>query len=128
MSIPSSVSVDVASSSLDEPVAALKLKCSEVERDAIAAFRVRVADVLPQARARWSSDSTLLRFLRARKLNFDAAEAMYREVIAWRLEMRADHLLTEYREPEVMANYFPTGIHGVDLDGHAVLFERVGVL
>lgn len=131
--VASSVSMDTpsdAAAPLLSPAAALKLNCSDAEREAITAFRARVADVLPHASARWSSDSTLLRFLRARKLNFEAAEAMYRDVIAWRREVRADHILnpTEYTEPEAMKGYFATGIHGVDLDGHAVLVERVGVL
>lgn len=58
--------------------------CTPAEAAAVSALRARVSDVTPLASRRWASDSALLRFVRARKLNLDAAETMYRAVIAWR--------------------------------------------
>ncbi len=53
---------------------------------------------------------------------------MYRDVIAWRKEVRADTMLQWYKEPEVMQHYFPTGFHGFDTEGYPVMVERQGSL
>jgi hypothetical protein len=72
----------------DVSVHDLPLECSDVEREAIAALKGRVADMMTRASLAWRSDAAMLRFLRARKLDVAAAEAMYRDVIKWREDVR----------------------------------------
>ena len=107
---------------------ALRLQCSTEERTAIDAFKPRVADAMARTTYIWRTDAMMLRFLRARKFNLDAAEAMYRDVIQWRADNKVDEILTTYKEPEVMARFCYGGLHGVDLDGNALLIDRSGAM
>ena len=109
------------------------LRCKPEEQAAINELRARLGGVEAQVPRtpsgdHWRDDAMLLRFLRARKFNQDAAEAMYRDVIKWRNETGAFTALTDFREPEVIQRYYPGGFHGTDRDGNAVLYERLGAM
>ena len=109
------------------------LRCTPEEQAAIDSLRARLGDVeslIPCSSVgdRWRSDAMLLRFLRARKFDVNAAEAMFREVVRWRNEIGANTIIDDYKEPDVMRYYYPGGIHGVDREGNAVLYERLGVM
>jgi hypothetical protein len=80
----------------------------------LAEFKGRVGDAMARCCPRWRSDSSLLRVLRARKMDLVAAETMYREIVNWRAEVGADTILDTYKEPEVFKQYFPQGHHGFD--------------
>ena len=110
------------------PMSHIKLRCTDDERTAINVLRARVKDILPIASEYWASDFMLYRFLRARKFDMVKSEAFYRDVIQWRRDVGADTYFQTYKEPEVMARFFPGGLHGVDTDGNAVLIERVGAM
>ena len=108
----------------------IRTEFTDAETRVLADFKTRpgVTDAMANASALWRSDPMLMRFLRARKLVLDDAEAMYRDVIAWRREVRADTMLEWYTEPEALRRYFPTGFHGFDVDGYPVMVERQGAL
>lgn len=96
----------------------------------IAALKEAVAGVTvaPEDREYWTSEHALHRFLGARQFDVAKATAMYKSVMAWRIEMGAGKMLTEgyYNEPIEMRRYFPTGIVGQDKAGFPVLIERIG--
>lgn len=113
-------------SSVKSSLEHIRLVCTDAERAAIASLRGKVADTLSTASEYWRTDFILLRVLRARKLDIEAAATMYRDIIKWRREVGADDMLTAYTPPEAMRRYFPAGLHGVDLEGNGILIERTG--
>ena len=75
-----------------------------------------------------NSPDTVLRFLRARPGNVDAAEKMFRGMIQWRLENDVDKILDEYHPPTLLREYFPGAIlKGLDRDGDPIYVGRLGV-
>jgi hypothetical protein len=121
--VAASAPVDAPKDMHNVPVTA-----TDEERKVLAEFKGRVGDAMARCCPRWRSDSSLLRVLRARKMDLVAAETMYREIVNWRAEVGADTILDTYKEPEVMRKYFPTGFHGFDRDGSPILVERVGAM
>jgi hypothetical protein len=103
-----------------------RTNATDHELKLITDLKARVADVLPTASPRWRSDPNLLRVLRARKHDLDAAEAMYRNIIRWRAEVGADTILESYKENEIVKRYFGWGFHGYDREGNPILVERMG--
>ncbi|CAN8105047.1 unnamed protein product [Discula destructiva] len=71
---------------------------------------------------------TLLRFLRARKFDLVAAEAMFVGAEDWRKETKLDELLPtwEYPEKEKIFEYYPQYYHKTDKDGRPVYIEQLG--
>lgn len=67
-----------------------------------------------------------LRFLRAREFNFDLAEAMIRNHIAWRIANQIDSILTTYETDEVVIKYVPLTRIGFDKDGAVVRYFDFG--
>ena len=65
-----------------------------------------------------------MRWLRARKLDLDAAEEMLRASLKWRDSYHPDELVKTYETPELFDKYWPGGIHGESKDGHLVLVNR----
>ncbi|KAG8225483.1 hypothetical protein J437_LFUL009476 [Ladona fulva] len=66
-------------------------------------------------------DQYLLRWLRARNYDPEAAEKMLRASMHWRTQWGVDDILTKWEPPEVLEKYFPSGISGFDKDGAPVI-------
>ncbi|KAF2085346.1 hypothetical protein K490DRAFT_67763 [Saccharata proteae CBS 121410] len=75
---------------------------------------------------------TLLRFLRARKFNVEAAKQMFVDSEKWRKEFGGeggvDHLVAnfEYTEKPQVFEYYPQYYHKTDKDGRPVYIESLG--
>ncbi|KAJ0176383.1 hypothetical protein K1T71_007562 [Dendrolimus kikuchii] len=72
------------------------------------------------------SDTTLLRFLRARDFNVEKAREMLSQSLLWRKKHQVDRILSEYETPEVVKQYFPGGWHHHDKDGRPLYILRLG--
>ncbi|XP_023712483.2 protein real-time [Cryptotermes secundus] len=72
------------------------------------------------------SDSTLLRFLRARDFNVEKAREMLSQSLMWRKKHQVDKILSEYKTPQVVKDYFPGGWHHGDKDGRPLYLLRLG--
>ncbi|CAR29231.1 hypothetical protein ZYGR_0Z01530 [Zygosaccharomyces rouxii] len=75
-----------------------------------------------------TDDSTLLRFLRARKFDVKLAKEMYVNCENWRKENGVDTILKDFRydEKPLVAKYYPQYYHKTDVDGRPVYFEELG--
>ncbi|EHY58592.1 cytosolic factor, phosphatidylinositol/phosphatidylcholine transfer protein [Exophiala dermatitidis] len=71
---------------------------------------------------------TLLRFLRARKFNVEAAKQMFIKNEQWRKEFGVDDLVRnfEYTERPQVFQYYPQYYHKTDKDGRPVYIEQYG--
>ncbi|GAD93274.1 phosphatidylinositol transporter, putative [Paecilomyces variotii No. 5] len=71
---------------------------------------------------------TLLRFLRARKFNVEAAKIMFVDCEKWRKEFGTDDLVRtfEYTEKPQVFEYYPQYYHKTDKDGRPVYIEKLG--
>ncbi|XP_030029822.2 protein real-time isoform X1 [Manduca sexta] len=72
------------------------------------------------------SDTTLLRFLRARDFNVEKAREMLSQSLLWRKKHQVDRILSEYETPDVVKQYFPGGWHHHDKDGRPLYILRLG--
>ncbi|XP_052413375.1 SEC14-like protein 2 [Carassius gibelio] len=99
---------------------------SAKQAEALAQFREKVKDILPQCPSQ--SDHFLLRWLRARNFNLQKAEAMLRKHMEFRKHMKVDTILTEWQLPEVIEKYLSGGMCGHDREGCPVWYDVVGPL
>ncbi|XP_045447995.1 protein real-time [Melitaea cinxia] len=72
------------------------------------------------------SDTTLLRFLRARDFSVEKAREMLSQSLLWRKKHQVDRILSEYETPDVVKQYFPGGWHHHDKDGRPLYILRLG--
>lgn len=72
------------------------------------------------------SDTTLLRFLRARDFNVEKGREMLSLSLLWRKKHQVDRILSEYETPDVVKQYFPGGWHHHDKDGRPLYILRLG--
>ncbi|KAJ7931337.1 CRAL-TRIO domain-containing protein [Mycena leptocephala] len=75
-------------------------------------------------------DSTLLRFLRARKFDVAKAKEMFIANEKWRKDFGVDDIVKNFEFPElsVVDKYYPQYYHKHDKDGRPVYIERLGLL
>ncbi|XP_036454744.1 SEC14-like protein 2 [Colossoma macropomum] len=97
---------------------------SPKQAEALAQFREKIQDVLPQCPSQ--SDHFLLRWLRARNFNVQKAEAMLRKHLEFRKHMKADTIITDWKPPEVLEKYFSGGMCGYDREGSPVWYDVIG--
>ncbi|SCU94751.1 LADA_0G10924g1_1 [Lachancea dasiensis] len=73
-------------------------------------------------------DSTLLRFLRARKFDITASKVMFENCEKWRKEFGVDKIFEEfhYEEKPLVAKFYPQYYHKTDKDGRPLYFEELG--
>lgn len=73
-------------------------------------------------------DSTLLRFLRARKFDVALAKEMFTACEKWRKEYDTDTILTDfkYEEKPLVAKFYPQYYHKTDIEGRPVYIEELG--
>ncbi|KAJ5095554.1 Cellular retinaldehyde binding/alpha-tocopherol transport [Penicillium alfredii] len=71
---------------------------------------------------------TLLRFLRARKFDVEAAKTMFTTTEKWRKEFGTNDLARtfDYKEKEQVFQYYPQYYHKTDKDGRPVYIEKMG--
>lgn len=86
-------------------------------------LRTCVSDLL---KGKVPSDTTLLRFLRARDFNVEKAREMLSASLVWRKKYQVDKILSEYELPTVITDYFPGGWHHEDKDGRPMYILRLG--
>ncbi|XP_011561304.3 SEC14-like protein 2 [Plutella xylostella] len=87
------------------------------QRFALMKFRRSVRDVMKPEH----DDHFLLRWLRARRWDPDAAEKMLRDSMAWREKWELDSGLQQWQPPKVLETYFPSGSSGYDREGSPVI-------
>ncbi|KUM61557.1 hypothetical protein ACN42_g5557 [Penicillium freii] len=71
---------------------------------------------------------TLLRFLRARKFDVEAAKTMFTASEKWRKEFGTDDLARtfDYPEKQEVSKFYPQYYHKTDKDGRPVYIEKMG--
>uniref|UniRef100_A0A6V3MP07 CRAL-TRIO domain-containing protein n=2 Tax=Lotharella globosa TaxID=91324 RepID=A0A6V3MP07_9EUKA len=75
----------------------------------------------------WGTDSTLLRFLRAREYDLDASYKMYTRCLQWRRANKIDQILDNPpKKLEYYKKLVSSKIHGFCKEGRPVYVERVG--
>ncbi|XP_013146261.1 PREDICTED: SEC14-like protein 2 [Papilio polytes] len=87
------------------------------QRFALMKFRRSVRDVLKPEH----NDHYLLRWLRARQWNPEAAEKMLRDSLIWREKWGIDTTLDTWKAPEALEKHFPSGTTGFDKEGSPVI-------
>jgi hypothetical protein len=108
---------------------------SEDEQRLIVALRERILDVEVDTLQR--SDIVLIKFLRARNLDLDEAEKMWRASMVWRKEFGVDALAKDFRaqmngekpktpETILLERYMSGRVVGVDKKGGPLYFDRLG--
>lgn len=77
-----------------------------------------------------TDDSTLLRFLRARKFDIMLAKKMYEDCEKWRKEFGTNTILTDftYEEKPIVAKFYPQYYHKTDIDGRPIYIEELGAV
>ncbi|XP_047528050.1 SEC14-like protein 2 [Vanessa atalanta] len=99
------------------PVSNTVVGIDDDQRFALIKFRRSVKDVLKPEH----NDHFLLRWLRARQWNPEAAEKMLRDSMKWREKWGVDTTLESWKAPEVLETHFPSGSTGFDKEGSPII-------
>lgn len=99
-------------------------KLTKAQTEALMEVRERIRDVEhPHNRP-----GAVIRYMRSRKFDVEKSEFMIRDLVAWRIRNRVDHILTEYEPPRLIADMYPGAIlKGTDLAGDPIFVSRTGV-
>ncbi|CAL8072756.1 unnamed protein product [Orchesella dallaii] len=101
-----------------------KMDLNEEEKQLCKELRDRIADLkVEEFRV---MDFNMIRFLRAREMNLDKSEEMFRKYIAWRLENNIDNACS-WDVPQDLKESVPYKIVGQSLSGGLVLYAHVGI-
>jgi len=107
----------------------------EEEEEAINALKIRLDQdnvTLPEDMVfAGDTDATLLRFIRARKLNIDDTAKMISDCVRWRQEAGVRQLLISpmsQDKMEVIRRYRPSSYVGFDKQGRPVFVDRPGII
>ncbi|AET38158.1 phosphatidylinositol/phosphatidylcholine-binding protein Ecym_2428 [Eremothecium cymbalariae DBVPG len=98
---------------------------NEKQEEALAQFR----ELLKTAGfTKRLDDATLLRFLRARKFEVQAAKEMFEHCEKWRKDFGVDTIFEDfhYDEKPLVAKFYPQYYHKTDIDGRPVYIEELG--
>ncbi|XP_076253244.1 SEC14-like protein 2 isoform X1 [Rhynchophorus ferrugineus] len=82
---------------------------------------MKFKNVISDIRQPHHDDAFLLRWLRARSWNIEAAEKMLRQSMLWRQQWEVDTTLKTWIQPEVIQLYHPSGTCGFDKDGAPII-------
>lgn len=99
-----------------------------MEESEFTQLRTKVISFCKKSQYPLPEDSTILRFLKAREFNSEKAFEMISRSLYWRQAEGADEVLTNWEQPEVLADYLPGGWHRTDVNGHPVFILRIGPL
>nr|XP_018917974.1 PREDICTED: SEC14-like protein 2 [Bemisia tabaci] len=99
------------------PPATERIDLEDDQRFALMKFRRNVKDICTKPD---HDDHFLLRWLKARNFDPEAAEKMLRESMKWRERWGVDDL-EHWEPPEVLQKYYPSGISGFDKDGSPIV-------
>uniref|UniRef100_A0A6A7FYP6 SEC14-like protein 5 n=2 Tax=Hirondellea gigas TaxID=1518452 RepID=A0A6A7FYP6_9CRUS len=72
------------------------------------------------------SDTTLLRFLRARDFHLEKSREMLSQSLSWRKRNQVDKIISEYKPNPVLVQYFPGGWHYHDKWNRPLFLLRMG--
>lgn len=99
---------------------------SEREQHNLRQLKERLEDI---DYPRKNNPDDVVRFLLARHGDVNAAEAMFRKMVAWRLANRVDHILQEFQPADYLVKSYPASIlEGYDKDGDPIFLERLGIV
>jgi len=90
---------------------------------AIEAFKGKVGDILRKEQL--EDDEFLIRWLRARDMNLEKAEAMLRNSMKWRADNQIDTTLDKPVDPYFSSTY-PFSLTGKDKDGRPLIVLPIG--
>ncbi|XP_028173650.1 SEC14-like protein 2 [Ostrinia furnacalis] len=99
------------------PVSNTVVGIDDDQRFALMKFRKSVKDIMKPEH----NDHFLLRWLRARQWDPEAAEKMLRDSMKWREKWEVDTTLHSWQPPEVLEKHFPSGSTGFDKEGSPVI-------
>ena len=99
------------------PISNTVVGIDDDQRFALMKFRRSVKDVVKPEH----NDHFLLRWLRARQWDPEAAEKMLRDSLKWREKWGVDTTLPTWQPPEVLEKHFPSGSTGFDKEGSPVI-------
>ncbi|XP_050304373.1 SEC14-like protein 2 [Anthonomus grandis grandis] len=94
-----------------------QLTLDDDQKFALIKFRRSVQDILQPKH----TDQFLIRWLKARSWNAEAAEKMLRQSIKWRIQWEVDGALKEWTPPEAIRLYYPSGVCGFDKGGSPII-------
>jgi len=99
------------------------------KRQAVADFREQLKRNGMHHSAVNETDFRLLQFLRAKKMDLDAALSMYKENAVWREENAVDGILEEdLPYEEELAKAWPVAYHGRDAYGRPICIQKLALL
>ena len=76
-----------------------------------------------------NNPADVIRFIRARPGNMDAAEAMFRTMIKWRIDNKVDTVVQDYTPSQELLDIWPGAVlQGVDKEGDPIHLARDGKL